>query len=233
MAREAKAAKSERAVRILDRLEAQMPEARIELDYSTPLELLVAVMLSAQCTDKRVNLVTPALFKRYPTAEAYANADLRELEGFIRTCGLYQSKAKNLIAAAKSLVAEHGGEVPVSRDALETLAGVGRKTAGVVSMHLGEPCAFPVDTHVLRLSNRMGLSTHSNPDKVERDLQALVPQARWTMGHQLLIWHGRRTCTARSPACDRCVVADLCPKRGVKPPAGAPRWPGASSSGGG
>ncbi len=233
MAREAKAAKSERAVRILDRLERQMPEARIELDYSTPLELLVAVMLSAQCTDKRVNLVTPALFKRYPNAEAYASADLRELEGFIRTCGLYQSKAKNLIAAAKSLVAEHGGEVPVSREALETLAGVGRKTAGVVSMHLGEPCAFPVDTHVLRLSNRMGLSTHSNPDKVERDLQALVPQARWTMGHQLLIWHGRRTCTARSPACDRCVVADLCPKRGVKPPAGAPRWPGASSSGGG
>ncbi len=231
MARESKRAKSERAVKILDRLDAQMPEAHIELDYTTPLELLVAVMLSAQCTDKRVNMVTPALFARYPTAKDYAEADLRELESFIRTCGLYQSKARNLIAAAKSLVSEHGGEVPVSRETLETLAGVGRKTAGVVSMHLGEPCAFPVDTHVLRLSQRMGLSAHTNPDKVERELQALVPQPRWTKGHQLLIWHGRRTCTARAPACDRCVVADLCPKRGVKPPAGAPRPAGASSSG--
>jgi endonuclease-3 len=221
MPRESKQARSRRAGEILDRLEAEMPEARIALDFSNPLELLVAVMLSAQCTDVRVNLVTPALFARYPTAKAYAEADLGELESYVRTCGLYRSKAKNLIAAARSLVAEHGGQVPTSREALETLAGVGRKTAGVVSIHLGEGGAFPVDTHIRRLAGRMGLSRHGDPDKVERDLQGVLPPERWTAGHQLLIWHGRRTCTARAPACGRCGVADLCPKVGVRPPRGS------------
>lgn len=193
-----------------------MPDARIELDYSTPLELLVAVILSAQCTDKRVNLVTPALFRRFPDAAAYASASVQEVEPFIQTCGLYRAKAKNLIAAARALVAEHGGQVPRSRAVLETLPGVGHKTAGVVCIHLGGDDAFPVDTHVKRLAFRLGFSSHVDPDKVELDLQALLPAERWMKGHQLLVWHGRRTCFARSPACERCVVAARCPRKGVK-----------------
>jgi endonuclease-3 len=207
----------------MDRLGTTMPEARIELDYRTPLELLVAVILSAQCTDKRVNLVTPALFGRFPDAAAYARATPAEVEPFIQTCGLYRAKAKNLVAAAKALVAEHGGEVPRSREALEKLPGVGRKTAGVVCIHLGGDAAFPVDTHVRRLAGRLGFSSETDPDKVEADLQALLPPERWTQGHQLLVWHGRRTCFARAPACERCAVADLCPQRGVKGAARARR----------
>lgn len=213
---------------VLDRLGSEMPEAHIELDYRTPLELLVAVILSAQCTDKRVNMVTPALFQRFPDARAYAAVRPEDVEPFIQTCGLYRAKAKNLVAAAKALVLEHGGEVPRSREALEKLPGVGRKTAGVVCIHLGGDAAFPVDTHVKRLANRLGFTRQTDPDKVERDLQALLPPERWMNGHQLLVWHGRRTCFARSPACERCVVAGLCPKRGVSPAkaakaSGAPR----------
>jgi endonuclease III len=218
MKRESQRSKSARAVEVMDRLDRQMPEARIELDFRTPLELLVAVMLSAQCTDKRVNQVTPALFARYPDAAALASAELAEVESFIRTCGLYRSKAKNLIAAARGLLERHGGEVPLHREELEALPGVGKKTAGVVSIHLGGTLAFPVDTHIKRLARRLGFSQHDDPDKVELDLQRLLPEERWTKGHQLLIWHGRRTCDARSPACERCVVADLCPRRGVRRP---------------
>jgi endonuclease III len=211
-------AKRRRAVQVLDRLEAEMPEVRIELDYHTPLELLVAVILSAQCTDKRVNMVTPALFQRFPDAQAYAAVKPEVVEPFIQTCGLYRAKAKSLVAAAKALVAEHGGQVPRSRETLERLPGVGRKTAGVVCIHLGGDAAFPVDTHVKRLAGRLGFSSARHPDKIERDLQALLPHERWMKGHQLLVWHGRRTCFARSPACSRCVVAELCPKRGVRVP---------------
>ncbi|XXF79501.1 endonuclease III [Myxococcaceae bacterium GXIMD 01537] len=217
MARETTAARRERAAKVLDRLGESMPDAHIELDYHTPMELLVAVMLSAQCTDKRVNLVTPALFQRFPDARAFAQAEALDVEPYIRTCGLYRAKAKNIVSAARVLVAEHGGEVPLSRTVLEALPGVGRKTAGVVTIHLGGENAFPVDTHVKRLAYRLGFSSQEDPDKVERDLQALVPPERWMKGHQLLVWHGRRTCFAQSPACERCVVADLCPKRGVKP----------------
>ncbi len=200
----------------MDRLEQAMPEVHIELDYHTPLELLVAVILSAQCTDKRVNLVTPALFQRFPDAHAYAQATAADVEPFIRTCGLYRAKAKNLVEAAKALVAEHGGQVPLSREVLERLPGVGHKTAGVVCIHLGGDVAFPVDTHVKRLAGRLGFTRDTDPDKVELDLQALLPPERWKKGHQLLVWHGRRTCFAQSPACERCVVAPLCPRRGVK-----------------
>jgi endonuclease-3 len=214
--RETRETKQRRAVQVLDRLGAEMPEVRIELDYHTPLELLVAVILSAQCTDKRVNLVTPALFQRFPDARAYASVKPEVVEPFIQTCGLYRAKAKNIVAAAKALVAGHGGEVPSSRAALEQLPGVGRKTAGVVCIHLGGDAAFPVDTHVKRLAFRLGFTAQQHPDKVEADLQALLPPERWMNGHQLLVWHGRRTCFARSPACERCVVADLCPKRGVR-----------------
>ncbi|OJT18288.1 endonuclease III [Archangium sp. Cb G35] len=219
--------KRKRAVDVLDRLEESMPDVRIELDYRTPMELLVAVILSAQCTDKRVNMVTPALFQRFPDPYSYARATVEELEPYIQTCGLYRAKAKNIIAAAQALVDEHGGEVPRSRALLEELPGVGRKTAGVVCIHLGGDDAFPVDTHVKRLAYRLGFSRHEDPDKVELDMQALLPPERWAKGHQLLVWHGRRTCLARAPACERCAVAHLCPKKGVrlKPTAGPRETP--------
>jgi endonuclease III len=216
VARESSQSKRLRAIEVMERLERAMPDVRIELDYRTPLELMVAVILSAQCTDKRVNLVTPALFQRFPDAAAYASASVEEVEPFIQSCGLYRAKAKNLVAAARALVAEHGGEVPRSRAILETLPGVGRKTAGVVCIHLGGDDAFPVDTHVKRLAFRLGFTRHVDPDKVEMDMQALLPSQWWMKGHQLLVWHGRRTCFARSPACERCPVAELCPKKGVK-----------------
>jgi endonuclease-3 len=216
--RESKSDKKRRAVEILDRLDAHMPDAKIELDYGTPMQLLVSVILSAQCTDKRVNLVTPALFRRFPDARAFAKAKVPEVEALIRTCGLYRAKAKSIVAAAGAIVGEHGGEVPVKRDVLESLPGVGHKTAGVVAIHLGTDEAFPVDTHILRLSKRMGLSRQTHPDKVEEDLRDLLPPPRWAKGHQLLIWHGRRTCDARKPECERCVVNALCPKIGVKLP---------------
>ncbi len=216
MPKESLEARRRRALAVVQRLDAHMPDARIELDWTNPLELLVAVILSAQCTDKRVNMVTPALFARFPTAEAYAAAHPEELEPYIKTCGLYRSKTRSIVAAAKALVERHGGQVPTSRAALEELPGVGRKTAGVVAVHLGGDAAFPVDTHIRRLSRRLGFSRESDPDKIELDLQKLLPVEWWAKGHQLLIWHGRRTCHARSPACERCVVNALCPKIGVE-----------------
>jgi len=215
--RETQKQKRARALEVLDALAASMPDARIELDYRTPLELLVAVILSAQCTDKRVNLVTPALFARFADAAAYAEATEADVGTLIRSLGLYQSKAKNLVALGRALLESHGGEVPTEREVLETLPGVGHKTAGVVSLHLGGTQAFPVDTHVQRLSVRLGFTRQTQPDKVEDELQALFPEERWGAGHQLLVWHGRRTCFARSPECERCVVLALCPRIGVTP----------------
>ena len=216
MPRETLAEKRARAVTIITRLDAAMPEAKIELDYTTPLELVVAVALSAQTTDKRVNMVTPALFARFKTAADYAKVTPAEIEAFIKTVGLFRNKAKNLVKLGQALVERHGGEVPGSREALAELPGVGNKTAGVVSIHLGTDVAFPVDTHILRLSYRMGLTTKTTPDEVEEELQKLLPKELWFKGHQLLIWHGRRCCDALRPECHRCVVADLCPKKGVK-----------------
>jgi endonuclease III len=215
MARESRIQTRARVVRILDALAREMPDARIQLDFGTPIQLLVSVILSAQCTDVRVNQVTPALFARYPDVAAFAHADRAELEQMIRTCGLFRAKARAIVSAARAVLEEHGGAVPASREALEQLPGVGRKTAGVVSIHLGESLALPVDTHVRRLAKRMGLTRETDPDRVERRLQELVPQERWTEAHHLLIWHGRRTCTARAPACERCGVNHLCPKVGV------------------
>ena len=215
MRRETKAVKQARAVRIFEALARAMPEAKIELDFKTPLELLVAVILSAQCTDKRVNLVTPALFLKFPSASAYAAAQPAELERYIKSCGFFRTKAKSIQSVARTLLEQHHGEVPQRRDALEALPGVGRKTAGVVAIQLGTDEAFPVDTHVGRLARRMGFTKELDPDKVEADLQALVPRALWTQGHQLLVWHGRRTCAARSPACERCGVLTDCPRVGV------------------
>jgi len=215
MPRESHAARAERARQVLQALAAAMPGARIELDYRTPFELLVAVMLAAQCTDKRVNLVTPALFARFPDARAMAPAPTPVVENLIRSCGFFRAKTRSLKAMSAALLANHAGEVPRSRAALAALPGVGNKTAGVVTVHVGGEPAFPVDTHVRRLSRRLGFSRSLIPDRIEENLQALFPEEAWGQGHQLLVWHGRRTCFARKPACDRCVVAALCPKVGV------------------
>ncbi len=210
------AAAAERANEALDRLEREMPEARIALAFGDDLQLLVSVMLSAQSTDARVNLVTPALFARFPEAAAYARAAPEDLWPFIRTVGLFRAKARAIVGAMRAIAAEHGGRVPRRREALEALPGVGRKTAGVVLIHLGADDAFPVDTHVGRVARRLGLTRARDPDEIEERLRRLLPRQRWARGHQLFVWHGRRTCFARAPACERCVLLDLCPRVGVK-----------------
>jgi len=216
MPRETKQQRRARAARIIDVLEAEIPQAKIALDYASELELLVAVMLSAQTTDALVNKVTPALFARYRTAADYAAATEEELRESIRRIGLFRNKAKNLKAAMEQIVREHGGQLPRTREALQTLPGVGWKTAGVVANHAFGAPAFPVDTHVGRLARRMGLTREQDPDKVERDLSDLLPPERWGRAHQLLIWHGRLTCAARSPRCASCAVAPDCPRVGVE-----------------
>jgi endonuclease-3 len=215
----------------MDRLDRAMPEARIALAYGSEVELLVSVILSAQCTDARVNLVTPALFARYRDAAAYARARPEQLWPWIQSCGLYRTKARSIVAAMRAISREHGGRVPRTREALEALPGVGRKTAGVVLIHLGEGHHFPVDTHVGRLARRLGFARELDPSRVERRLMALLPPERWNRGHQLLVWHGRRVCTARAPACGACPVADLCPRRGVRSARGPTRAAGPASPG--
>lgn len=192
-----------------------MPDVRIALEFGTDIELLVSVILSAQSTDAGVNRVTPALFAAFPDAAAYAAADPEALWPYIRSLGLFRNKARAIAATMQAIVREHGGRVPRKREELERLPGVGRKTAGVVLVHLGAAQAFPVDTHVGRVARRLGFTRHEDPDRVEQDLMSLVPEERWGRGHQLLVWHGRRTCIARAPACSRCVLDELCPKRGV------------------
>ena len=194
---------------ILDRLETQHPNADTELHYRTPYELLVATILSAQSTDARVNLVTPALFKRYPNATALAKATTRKLEPQIHSTGFYRAKSKALLGMAQALVATHGGEVPASMDALVELPGVGRKTANVVLGHaLGVP-GLPVDRHVLRVANRIGIAESDDPIVVEQQLGDALPKERWTRTSDTLILHGRRICRPK-PLCDACVVRDAC-----------------------
>jgi endonuclease-3 len=208
-------AKRARAREIVELLERAMPDVRIALEFQDDVELLVSVILSAQSTDVGVNRATPALFARFPDAAAYAAAAPEDLWPYIRSLGLYRNKAKAIVAAMRVLAEAHGGKVPRSREALEALPGVGRKTAGVVLVHLGAGHAFPVDTHVGRVARRLDLTREEDPTKVERDLCALLPEERWAKGHQLLVWHGRRTCKALAPVCSRCPVDALCPKRGV------------------
>jgi len=194
---------------ILDKLEAQHPDADTELHYSTPFELLVATILSAQSTDQRVNMVTPALFKKYRDARALARATPAALEPMVHSTGFFRAKSKSLIGMSQALVAEHAGEVPASMEALVTLPGVGRKTASVVLGHaLGIP-ALPVDRHVLRVANRIGIAKSDDPEVVERQLCAALPTERWTRTSDTLILHGRRICRP-SPLCDRCAVQDDC-----------------------
>jgi len=198
---------------VFDRLQRTYPDAGIQLDHRDAGELLVSVILSAQCTDVRVNLITPALFERYPDLRAFAAADVDELAEQIRTCGLFRNKARSIIGAAATIVDRHGGEVPRTREALMALPGIGRKSANVILSNAFGQDAFAVDTHVGRLARRLGFSDSPSPDRVERDVTALLPRERWSRAHHLLIWHGRRCCHARNPACERCPLADLCPSR--------------------
>lgn len=210
--RESRKARTRRTGEILERLKGEYPDARCALVHGDALELLVATILSAQCTDKRVNMVTPALFSRYPTAADYAAAEIGELEEIVRTTGFFRNKARSLNSLGQALVADHGGEVPRTMKELNALPGVGRKTANVVLGNaFGIDEGIVVDTHVNRLSNRLALTAEKNPEKIERDLVALVPESDWTLWAHLLIDHGRAVCKARKPDCENCVLVDLCP----------------------
>jgi len=212
MARETLQITRQRVTRIIAGLQAAYPDAHCELSYSNPLELLVATMLSAQCTDRQVNLVTPALFKKYRTAADFAQAPAAEFEAAIRRIGLYRNKAKNIQAACRMLVQKHGGSVPRTMEELIELPGVGRKTANVVLGNAYDvSVGIVVDTHVARLSARLRLTRHSAPEKIEADLQRSVPPEKWTLFSHLLIWHGRRCCSARNPNCPHCQIQADCP----------------------
>jgi len=212
MPRESLQDKQARTMKIIAGLQKAYPNAHCELNYSTPLELLVATILSAQCTDKRVNLVTAELFKKYRTARDYAEAPLADLEQAIKTAGFFRNKAKNIQACCRKLVEQHGGEVPRTMEELTQLDGVGRKTANVVlgnAFDINE--GVVVDTHVGRLSERLGLTKEKTPEKVEQELMKLVPREQWTLFSHWLIWHGRRRCDARKPDCTACEIRALCP----------------------
>jgi endonuclease-3 len=204
-----------RARRVVRLLAQAYPDAQCALRYETPLQLLVATILSAQCTDSRVNLVTPALFARYPDAEAFAAAEPAGLERLIHSTGFFRNKARNIIACCRQLVEKHGGQVPRTMEELVPLPGVGRKTANVILGNAFAVPGIPVDTHVGRLSRRMGLTEADDPVKVESDLTRLVPRKAWTMFGHRMIFHGRQVCHARKPLCEHCTLAALCPRVGV------------------
>jgi endonuclease-3 len=191
------------------------PEIRCELDFKNPLELIVATVLSAQCTDKRVNTITPALFKKYKTAKAYAGADIHKLEELVFQTGFYRAKARHIKGIGIKLVEEFNGEVPSTLEELITLPGVGRKTANVVLGHAFDIPGITVDTHFGRLSRRFGWTKEMDPVKVERIVGELIPQKEWTNLSQRMIWHGRRICHSRKPACGACPVAKICPSVGI------------------
>jgi len=214
--RESRKARRERGLEILARLRREYPRTRLALDFQTPLQLLVATVLAAQCTDERVNQVTPALFRRYPGAADFAAADLGELEGMVHATGFFRNKARALKSLGTALVAEHGGEVPGSLEGLVALPGVGRKTANVVLGNaFGRNEGIAVDTHVQRLSRRLFLTGQEDAEKIEQDLVAIVPREEWTRFALLLQDHGRKVCKARRPECAACIVADLCPSAEV------------------
>jgi len=217
MPRENTAAKKERTMKVIAALQRTYPDAHCELSYSNPLELLIATILSAQCTDKRVNIVTTELFKRYRTAQEFAAAPLAEIEEAVKSTGFFRNKAKNIKACCAVLAGKFGGEVPRSMDELHALAGVGRKTANVVLGNaFGINVGVVVDTHVTRLANRLGLAKGADAVKLERELMRLVPQKDWTQFSHWLIWHGRRRCVARKPDCANCEIQSLCPRIGAK-----------------
>ena len=211
---ESAAARKKRALEILSILETEYPNARCHLNYTSALELLIGCILSAQCTDKRVNEVTPGLFEKYPTAADFARADRDELEDEIHSCGFFRAKAKSIVNCAKALVDEHGGNVPATMEELTKLAGVGRKTANVVLGNYYKIPGIIVDTHIMRLSKRLKLTEHSDPEKIEFDLRALIPEPKWTFFSNSLGDHGRTVCFARKPRCGECAISHLCPSAG-------------------
>jgi endonuclease-3 len=199
------------AVEELAVLERTYPQAVTALEFNSPFELLIAVILSAQCTDVRVNMTTPALFAKYPTPQKLSAAKAPDVEKIIKSCGFFRMKTKNIISAARDLVERFGGEVPRTREELESLAGVGRKTASVVMSVAFEEAALAVDTHVFRVSHRLGLTLGTTPRQVEEDVKALVPEEKWRHAHHWLILHGREICKAPTPLCGRCPVKEICP----------------------
>lgn len=214
MARESFATKSERTRRINDALKRTYPDAHCELNYSNPLELLIATILSAQCTDKQVNIVTESLFKKYRTAADYATAELAGLEKDIQRIGLFRNKARNIRLCCQQLLERFGGHVPQTMPELTALPGVGRKTANVVLGNaFGIQEGVVVDTHVARLAQRLGLTKEAQPEKIEAEMMKLVPRKDWSLFSHWLIWHGRRRCFARGPQCGQCEIATLCPSR--------------------
>ncbi len=214
--RETKPALQARAQEIFRRLKKRYPDAHCELDHHNAFELLCATILSAQCTDARVNLVTPGLFRRYPDAESLAGARPEDVEEVIRSTGFFRNKTKSLIGMANAVVQRHGGKIPDSMEALRVLPGVGRKTANVILGNaFGINEGVTVDTHVSRISQLLRLTRNTDPEGIERDLMALFPQRHWALLSHLLIFHGRRTCIARRPKCGECVIADLCPSAQV------------------
>lgn len=215
-ARESKENRRKRAAEIVARLKREYPAAKCSLDYQNPFQLLVATILSAQCTDERVNMVTPALFEKYPDAESMADARPEELEALIKSTGFFRNKTRSLLGMANGLVAGHAGAVPAEMDELVELPGVGRKTANVVLGNaFGKAVGVVVDTHVTRLSGRLGLSAQTDAVKIEQDLMALVDPADWTIVSHLFIYHGRAVCKAPKPICEACVLNDLCPSSRV------------------
>jgi endonuclease-3 len=206
----------QRTKTIIQRLTKHYPDAHCALDHGSPIELLMATVLSAQCTDERVNKVTPRLFARYKSAKAYADAEDAELENIIRSTGFFRAKSRSIKGIGRALQERHGGQVPRELEALTSLPGVGRKTANVVLGNaFGLATGIVVDTHVKRLAFRLGLTREKTPEKVEHDLLKLVREKDWIQFSHWLITHGRQVCKARSPQCDRCFLSDLCPKRGV------------------
>ena len=205
-----------RARRIIRLLAQLYPDARCALHHENPLQLLIATILSAQCTDARVNLVTPSLFARYPNAKAFATADTRGLETAIQSTGFFRNKARNIQECCKQLVHEYAGQVPAAMEQLIKLSGIGRKTANVILGNAYDIPGITVDTHVGRLSRRMGLTMETDPEKVERDLMRLIPKKEWTMFSHRMIYHGRQVCHARKPRCAGCALNQVCPKVGVE-----------------
>ena len=217
MPRETTPALATRLKKILAALDRAHPDAHCELDHADPLQLLLATILSAQCTDKRVNLVTAELFQKYRSAADFADAPLADLEAAVKSTGFYRNKAKNIQTCCRQLIEHHGGEVPRTMPGLTALAGAGRKTANVVLGNaFGINVGVVVDTHVSRLSQRLGLTRETTPEKIEQDLMKLVPQPQWALFSHWLIWHGRRRCMARKPDCANCEINKLCPQIGVK-----------------
>lgn len=216
MARESKAHKTQRTLKIIQQLDREYPNAHCALDHSNPVELLIATILSAQCTDERVNIVTKKLFQTYRTPKDYAEAPLKDLEQAVKSTGFFRNKAKAIKEMSRILIDQHGGQVPKNMDSLRALPGVGRKTANVV---LGNAfniaSGVVVDTHVGRLSRRLGLTSAQSPEAVERDLEQIVPKKDWIQFSHWLIWHGRATCKARKPQCLQCCILELCPQKGV------------------